>query len=263
MEKNRRISIEVFRPGTQDLLGFVRFEYNKDGLSVGGLKMANLKASLEFHTLSTGGTTKARDSGQTGQHGEGMKLSALVFRRCGYNFRIESNEFKWSFVYWKGELACGLTKMSDSTLEKLKQKAKGKPRTMVAHPWEDVYVIIGTSGSSRTSNGDKALGARIAVAEFKQWLKVTLDINPPDNIIRTSEGDFIRDPVYQGSMYFRGWLLPSGGTSGHSYEKGYNFKNGGTTRDHDSLAGSGEESIRIAAIWAAAIREVTPKTQTS
>jgi hypothetical protein len=54
MEKNRRISIEVFRPGTQDLLGFVRFEYNKDGLFVGGLKMANLKASLEFHTLSTG-----------------------------------------------------------------------------------------------------------------------------------------------------------------------------------------------------------------
>lgn len=125
----------------------------------------------------------------------------------------------------------------------------------MAHPWEDVCVIIGAAGPSRTANGDKIPGARITVAEFARWLKVTLDINTPHQIIRTAQGDLIRDPSYQGQMYLKGLLLPSGGTSGHSYEKGYNFNDGNTTRERDSIAGSGEESKHIASIWAAAILE--------
>jgi hypothetical protein len=53
-----------------------------------------------------------------------MKLSALVFRRNNYNFRIESGEFKWNFIFKKGELACGLKRMGAKTLRDLKQKRR-------------------------------------------------------------------------------------------------------------------------------------------
>jgi hypothetical protein len=42
--------------------------------------------------------------------------------------------------------------------------------------------------------------------------------------------------------------------SGKTYVYGYNFVDGSTTRDRDTLAGSGEEGMGIAAIWASAIR---------
>jgi hypothetical protein len=61
---------------------------------VEGLEVANFKATLPYQSLGTGATSKASDSGQTGQHGEGMKLSALLFRHSDYNFRIESGEFR-------------------------------------------------------------------------------------------------------------------------------------------------------------------------
>ena len=135
-EKKRVISITVQHPVTSNLLGFIRFQFDKDGYCVGGLKMANFKATLPYDALGTGVTSKAHDSGQTGQHGEGMKLSALVFRRKNLNFRIESGGFKWNFIYKKGELACRLSRMPEKTLSKLKLKAQGQPRTEIAHPWE-------------------------------------------------------------------------------------------------------------------------------
>ena len=76
IENKRVILIEVRQPNTQELLRFIRFQSNKDGYCVGGLLMANFKATLKYRNL---GPTKATDEGQTGQHGDGMKLSALVF----------------------------------------------------------------------------------------------------------------------------------------------------------------------------------------
>lgn len=85
-------------------------------------------------------------------------------------------------------------------------------------------------------------------------LKVTLDINPPDMIIRTPHGDLIRDPTYQGKMYLRQLLLPSGGARGKAYQYGYNFLNGAIDRDRESLNDPKEESEQIAATWASGIR---------
>ena len=253
-EAKRVILVAVHAPNTEKLFGFIRFQYDKDGYSVGGLRLVNFNATLELCDLGTGSTTKARDSGQTGQHGEGMKLSALVFRRNNYNFRIESGEFKWLFVFKRGKLSCCLSRMGDKTLDKLKLKEMGQPRTPIARPWEDVSVVIGAPGAGRTADGFKVQGDRVHVDDFKEWLKVTLDINPPRKMIRTSQGDLIRDPIYQERLYLRGLLLPSGGTSGKGYAYGYNFIDGSTTRDRDSLKHPGEESRRIAAIWAAAMR---------
>jgi beta-glucosidase len=101
---------------------------------VEGLEVANFKATLPYQSLGTGATSKASDSGQTGQHGEGMKLSALLFRHSDYNFRIESGEFKWNFIFKKGELACDLRRMGQKTIHSQRQKAKGHPRTDVALP---------------------------------------------------------------------------------------------------------------------------------
>lgn len=84
---------------------------------------------------------------------------------------------------------------------------------------------------------------------------MTLDINPPTKMIPTPHGDLIRDPRYQGDMYLHGLVLPCGGTSGKPYAYGYIFVDGKTTQDRDSLSGAGEESTRIAAIWASAMQE--------
>lgn len=252
--ERRQILIRAHSSNTTDLLGFIDFKYDKDGYCIGGLKMANFQATLQYRNLGTGGTTKAMDRGQTGQHGEGMKLAALVFRRHDYTFRIESGSFKWNFIFKRAELACQLTRMGKKTLGMLKSKAFGLPRTNIAHPWEDVCVIIATRGKARTIDGEMKQTEPLHVNEFKKWFSVTLDINPPKKMIRTIEGDLIRDPSYQSKMYLHGLLLPSGGIKGNNYAYGYNFIQGSTTRDRDSLVGSGKESKSIAAIWASAIR---------
>jgi hypothetical protein len=253
-EVKRVILIKAINMNTDELIGFIRFQYDKDGNSVGGLKVANFNVTLPFSSLGTGATSKATDSGQNGQHGEGMKLSALVFRRNNFNFRIESGEFKWNFIFKKGELACGLKRMGAKTLADLKQKEKGQPRTDTARPWLDVCVVIGAPGNTRTVNGLKTRGKPVNLSDFRKMLKVTLDVDPPSKMIRTPQGSLIRDSTYQGMMYLRGLLLPSGGMSGKQYTYGYDFVDGSTTRDRDTLAGSGEESKRIAEIWAFAIR---------
>jgi hypothetical protein len=115
-------------------------------------------------------------------------------------------------------------------------------------------VVIGAPGNTSTVDGQKTRGKPVHLSDFRKMLKVTLDIDPPKNMIRTPQGNLIRDPTYKGMMYLRGLLLPSGGMSGKQYTYGYDFVDGSTTRDRDTLAGSGEESKRIADIWAAVIR---------
>lgn len=253
-EKNRDILIEVRHPDTEDLLGFIQFKSDKDGYCVGGLKIVNFKATLRYGNLGTGATTKAHDHGQTGQHGDGMKLSALVYRRNNYNVRYESGGFKWRFLYKKGSLACSLSRIDEKSLKKMKQKAKDRSRSHISHPWEDVCLVIAAPGKARNIRGVEQTSEQLNIAEFKNWITVTIDINPPKDIIRTIHGDLIRDPEYQGRMYLRGLLLPRGGTNGDKYTYGYNFVRGSTSSDRDALSGVGEESRRISAIWSAAIR---------
>lgn len=257
-ETERLVLIQVYRPGTKQLLGFIRFGYDQDGYSTGGgLKIANFGASLQGYTLRTGGTTKVGDDQQTGQFGEGMKLSAVVPRRQGYKFHIESTGFKRDFVYQQSELACKLSRMSAQKLESMMRKTQGRPRTTEAHLWEDVCVIIGAPGRTRDIHGLPRKGDRVKTEDFKMWLKVTLDINPPQKIIHTSQGDLIRDPHYQGRLYLKGLSFPRGGTSSMLYRYGYNFANGKTSRDRTSLSNANEESRRVSDIWAAAILEDT------
>jgi hypothetical protein len=158
-------------------------------------------------------------------------------------------------LYKKGRLHCSLSRISEKSLDKMKQKAQvlSPPRTHVTHPWEDVCLFIGAPGAARNTYGRKTKADVPHIDQFKEWLKVTLDTNPPSKIIRTIHGDLIRDPNYQVNMYMKGLLLLSGGTSGRSYACGYNFVNGSTTSDCDVLSGDGDESEDIMAVWAEAI----------
>ena len=253
-EKKRVILIEARHPDTKDLLGFIQFKHDKDGYCKDGLKIVNFKATLKYRNLGTGATTKFHDDRQTGQHGDGMKVSALVYRREGYNVCYESSGFRWKFIYKKGNLVCSLTRIKEKTLEKMIAKAKGRPRTYDSHPWEDVCLTVGSKDSTQDEFGFKKPGERLHITEFKEWLTVTLDINPPQNIIRTIHGDLIRDPKYQGHMYLRSLLLPDGGIKGKNYVYGYNFAEGRTSIDRNALMGVGEESEGISAIWTAAMR---------
>ena len=254
IEKKHVTLIEARHPDTDDLLGFIQFKHDKDGYCLGGLKIVNFRAALKYRNLGTGATTKFRDRRQTGQHGDGMKLSALVYRRNNYNVCYESSSFKWRFIYKKGNLACSLTRIADIKMSHMKQDAKGKPRTHNSHPWEDVCLIVGAAGPTQDIYGRRISARRLNLTEFKRWITVTLDINPPKDLIRTVHGDLIRDPGYKGRMYLRGLRLPSGGTNGRNYEYGYNFVEGSTSSDRDALSGIGEEREGIAAIWIAAIR---------
>jgi len=220
---------------------------------VGGLKVVNFEATLRFSDLGTGSTSKARDPRQTGQHGDGMKILSLVYRRNGYNLRYESGGFAWRYIYKKGGLACSLSRINKN-LKKIKKKDKGKPRTHRHHAWEDVCLITADTGRTKDIRGWEAQGKQLNIVDFKKWIIVTLDINPPKDIIRTIHGDLIRDPSYQARMYLRGLSLPHGGKQGDQYAYGYNFNVGNTSADRDALSGSAEESDGITAIWSAAIR---------
>ncbi|KAI4632043.1 uncharacterized protein J4E87_001513 [Alternaria ethzedia] len=253
-EKGQEIIIEARHPDNDNLLGYIHFKGDKDGNCVGGLKVVNFEATLRFSDLGTGSTSKARDPRQTGQHGDGMKISSLVYRRNGYNLRYESGGFAWRYIYKKGGLACSLSRINEKNLKKIKDKDKGKPRTHRHHAWEDVCLVIADTGKTKDIRGWEAHGKQLNIVDFKKWIIVTLDINPPKDIIRTIHGDLIRDPSYQARMYLRGLSLPRGGKQGDKYAYGYNFNVGNTSADRDALSGSAEESDGITAIWSAAIR---------
>ena len=94
-EKERLILVQVFKSGTTELLGLISFAYDREGLSIEGrLKIVNFNTRLQGSALRTGGTTKSKDTGRMGQFDEGMKLSALVFRRSGCKFFTESTGLK-------------------------------------------------------------------------------------------------------------------------------------------------------------------------
>lgn len=253
------ILIEAFGPESttrpNELCGYIRFKWDKDSLGV--LELTNFNASLKLWHLALGGTSKAGDAKQAGKHGEGLKMSALTFRRYPYlhSFCIESNGCWWNFNYNADrKLICRLTKVNEEKLLQDKNAAGHKPRTTTSHIWEDVSVIIGAPKEGRASNGQRSKGKKIPLEEFEKWLKITIDVNGPTSIHRTDYGDLITDKQYKNKLYLRGLLLPSGSMTGKDCSYGYNFSEGQTNRDRQALGNAKKESSNINRIWANALR---------
>jgi hypothetical protein len=147
-----------------------------------------------------------------------------------------------------------MTRINPVTLKTRLQEVQGQPRTISHCASTDVCVAIGAEGREVTQvDGRREKGSRINVPEFRNWLKVTLDIKPPKGMIRTPNGDFMLQAEYKGKIYLKGLLLPSGGVSAKPYDYGYNFAEGHTTRDRVSLSSASQEAKYISAIWSSAI----------
>lgn len=203
-----------------------------------------------------GCTTKANKSNQAGQHGEGLKLAALIFRRRpqNYSVRCGTNSHYLNFKFNdKLSLVCRSSSPT-KTLDKLKAEDRARrerclPREATANIWEDVVWEIGTV---RKYNGGQKT-SKIPLVEFEQWLSMTLDIAPPTKITRTPHGFLILDEKYAGKVYLRNLLLPNASSSGLPYSFGYNFLQGKTNRDRGSLSNPKEEAKVITNIWTSAL----------
>ncbi|KAF2792541.1 hypothetical protein K505DRAFT_246469, partial [Melanomma pulvis-pyrius CBS 109.77] len=200
----------------RNLLGYIRFKWDKN--EEGTLEVTNFKSSLQLWHLSIGGTSKSLDVHQTGQHGEGLKIAALIFRRFPHNhtFRIDSSGFRWNFNFdTKRQLLCRLSRLLDADQKiQARRSVRGRPRTTTHRKWEDVSVFIGAPTKGRGSNSVVHKGQKIPLTGFREWLKVTIDIEGPESVIRTTCGDLIMDPAYRNKLYLRGLLLPQGSTTG-------------------------------------------------
>lgn len=260
-ESKRLILIEQFKPSTGELLGYLRFTYQKDGY--GTLEVTNFQASLEYQHLRLGATTKASHKGQTGKYGEGFKIAALVFRRSPNNhtFRVVTSGVSCNFIFQQSlDLACTITPISDKALADAQNHIGLENRATTSDPENDVSIFIGKPREGRTSLGPSAKSRKIHVDDFKSWLKVTLDIKSPD-MIRTECGDLITDSAYRNKFFLQGLELPSGSMSGKAHRYGYNFIEGDTSRDRNVLSNLGQEAKQIGLNWAEAIRPGDVKAQ--
>jgi hypothetical protein len=234
------------KPG--ELLGFVR--YSKKGF----VELTNFKAQLRRAALGVGVSTKRKKVHLAGNHGEGFKVASLVMLRKGYQVRIAASGYYWNFRFGgsdMNQLYCYLSPISEATLRKRKEKhsarvGKGAPRELAANPWEDVSVQIGKVRGP--------LGLRVEMADFKDWLKVSIDLDKPSNVVKTAYGDLILDPKFRGKVYLKELLL-KGDASSFEYKFGYNLLQGYVNRDRQMMESSSEKGEAISRIWDEAIQQ--------
>jgi hypothetical protein len=238
----------------QELLGFVSYSQR-----TGIVQLTNFKAQLSRRNLNMGSSTKRDNKDLAGSHGEGFKIAALLMTGNGYRVRYEANKFYWKFRYTKADqeaLHCDLSRIADSVIQGAMEKnnlelAQGLKRGPTANCWEDVTVEIGMVGN---------VGSKVELAKFRDWLKSSLDLNPPKKPVITKFGTLILDPEYHGRVYLKGLLLGRPKTQGDAPDAlpvdqarfGYNIFYGETGRDRECLTGS-TEIYNFGRIWTYAI----------
>jgi hypothetical protein len=234
--------------GSDELLGYIRFEKTK-----GTLELTNFKATLPRKALGLGVSSKRNRGTTAGTHGEGFKVAALVMVRKGYQVRYESAKYYWNFQFGgrdKSHLYCNLRPMTDTKLAALMaadgaRAAAKKPRELKANIWEDVKVTIGKVHGSA--------GKSIEHSIFRDWIKVSFALEHPPAVIKTTYGDLVMDTTFGGKMYLKGLYLGNSHT-GKELKFCYNLYDGTTTRDRGRLTNEAEEARVLADIWAVAIR---------
>lgn len=259
IETRRQIIIEVRHPNQEGspLLGFVRFKWDTDENPVGVLEIANFHANLHLAHLAIGGTTKAHDKKQTVKYGEGLKLAALTFRRhpFNYTFRIESSAYRWNSSFNAHKiLQFRLRRVQDETIARMQKFVKNTPRTTKSHVWKDVSIIVGAPGRRKIGeDGVPTRSSKIPLASFRDWMDVALELDPPEESIRTEFGDLILSPSHAKRLYLQGLRLPHGSATGKEFRYGYNLRYGETNRDRECLGNTMTEARNITHIWAEAL----------
>lgn len=236
------------RSAVPDYLGYIRFKK-----ALGSLEFANFGASLDPQCLELGYTTKSEEDHLTSGRGKGLKIAALVLCRNDYHLRICSNNSYWNFGF-RGkhrQLYCQLSSAGSNKIRHLKTtyetcREAGNARKLAANIWEDVSVFVGNSPSER----------RVTIEEFRDWMKVTFDLNCPSAIVHTLCGDLILDKAYAGHLYVKGIRVPLMGFETQRFHFGYNLT-GSLYSNRDRQRGTDQEKVAemVASIWESAIRQ--------
>lgn len=188
-------------PGNQ-LLGFIRF--NKKN---GTLQLTNFEAKITVDNLELGDTTKRNKTEQAGTHGEGLKVASLVMCHNGHRVQYESSDFRFNFGFRGANNAkfyCGLRKAADTAIQKQKAAyaaglVAGRREALKVFILRDILVLIAKSRKN---------GVKIDLKDFREWLKVTIDVNSPSDIVHTAYSNLIIDHSFADKMYLKGLLLP-------------------------------------------------------
>lgn len=238
--------------------------------STGCVEVANFQAQLSPGDLSMGKSSKRGNKNFAGTHGDGFKVAALVMTERGYRVSYTAGKFYWNFRYHKGDrdnLICVISPVKESAV--LKGMAKERQRiqngisrstTITANCWEDVVVKIGCV---------RGKGEKVKFTEFKEWLKSSLDLDPPiQTPIDTNYGSLILDPAHEGRVYLKGLLIGIHPASSKDatesqveasdkvpvkqFKFGYNLLRGTVNRDRRGLDDN-SESKWFSRIWSKAI----------
>ncbi|KAI9773653.1 MAG: hypothetical protein M1840_006927 [Geoglossum simile] len=237
-------------PDTETELGFIRFT-KKSGM----VELTNYSASLGGKTLGIGSTSKAGKDHLAGHHGEGYKIAALVLHREGYVVKIHASGCNWTFFEalegkkHAGELCVRIVPRSEKALQQLKDKyatkaAKGK-RPRRGNIWEDVTFKIVCRKEAPP----------VTEKEFRTWVRLALDLDPPSEVLKTQRGSLILDPKFSNKIFLKGILLDGNRFTSTQFEFGYNLFQGGVDRDRKGLAKFGEQKQLLAEIWAEAVEK--------
>lgn len=180
-----------------------------------------------------------------------MTLGALIMRRwpLNYSVRYENLGYSWTFNFnKKRKLYCRVSRM------RTKRTLWGKGEFQIDR-MEDVYLKIGAVTKARISRGWVQKTNQISLDDFQRWLKVTIDIQPPSLVIRTSKGNsLILDEEHRGKPYLRGLFL-NDELRDEDAVVGYNFRSGTTDRDRARFIDSDVKKLpdRRTDIWQEAI----------
>jgi hypothetical protein len=253
------------------LLGFIHFQYDKKTLE-GVLTLSNFNANLQRWHLTFGGTSKKKDNTQTGQHGEGLQMAIVQFRKhphC-HSVRIESSGFHWRFDFdGDKQLLCNLTRIGRDKIRKEKRdmrkqeggqtgyKPEDQPRTTRSRCWSDVTIIVGEPRIRIGENGAQEQGRKILLHDFENFQELCLDIKKPKTV-RTRYGELIIDEDQANKIYLHGLRMEHNQVAEKRYHFGYNFNSGYTDRERRAVGKSGEpwnESSFVNAIWAEVLRD--------
>ncbi|KAI1085731.1 hypothetical protein F5B20DRAFT_587679 [Whalleya microplaca] len=256
--------------GPQECFGYIRWSRQN---GAGTIDITNRQATLQPCHLDMGGTSKQNDKTQAGAHGEGLKVSLLVFMRGPQNhaIRCRSGGFSWVFNFSNQcRLVASITRMTPAAITKAQNQAKVEGGNgllpVVPIPNEDVHFIIGGNGRGRNENGYPTKRDEITREQFKEWTKAAIFLQniKDEDIVRTEEGDLITDPRFSGNIYLKGLLLKqstnqrSASITGKKLKYGYNFATGLTNRERESMAGAADESTAILSIWNQALMTHAP-----
>lgn len=209
------------------ILGAISYKFANG--ETGHITMFNRGSCFQEDHLSLGSSTKdetvSQQASQSGMHGEGAKIAALIFVRDRLDVKIRSDGRLHEFLLdAKDKLTCNI-----SDLPKGRHSSfVDVDRTIAADFDTDTMVTIGEDSQGVRYNA------------YKEWLAVHIEFNPPQPEERFSceHGERIDARRFSGNRYLFGLLLkPRCKRKGpeDTFAYAYNFYEGETDRERCSM----------------------------